>query len=120
MLFPYLKQTDLLLGIHEVSFRNLAVLTGLHQHTLPKSIERLAVAGVVEVIGRTKGRNGGIAYRLKQNSTETSKKRMPMYYVKSHNASSDLNGQQIIWLKAEMLKDRYAGCHKLIEYKFLR
>ena len=119
-LFPYLGQTDSLCGVHEVSFRNLAELTGLHKNTLPRSLDRYEAAGYVEVIGRTKGRNGGIAYRVNLKCSKAGKNRKAMYYVKSEKRPSDLNQQQIFKLKREMLLDRYAGCHELIKFLFLR
>ena len=122
LLYPLLGKQKRLRGIYEVSYRNLAERSGLDREGIADSFFRYAAAGFVEVIGTTSGRNGGIAYRIKQKSSTAAESQRSKRYVKSAEPGSerpaDLNGQQILKLKSEMIKDRYAGCHNIIRYLF--
>lgn len=113
ILYPYLTKASRLCDVYEVSYRNLAEISGLHQLTLSKSLFRYAAAGFVEVIGVTKGRKGGIAYRIKKLGCEVRKNVRPIDYVK-------LNESDIRALKTEMKKDPFSSAHEIIRFKWLQ
>lgn len=125
ILYPYLNKASRLCDVYEVSYRNLAEMSGLHQLTLSKSLFRYAEAGFIEVIGTTKGRKGGIAYRIKKLVRDVGKNRRPIDYVKQKKRGNRplyvmLSELDLVFLRSEMKKDPYSSAHEIIRHKWLK